>query len=142
MAIGCWFEICSIYFNFSVWLCLFEFAPCPVCAGKEEGAQLVREDMNSLPAPSVLAKKKELNLYAKTWMDDKQAIALSKMLTGNETLTFLGFRECKKVCKSAVGRRFPVCGCCCYSRYTADRRFFSRGCSLQGEWVWRRLLLA
>ena len=59
-----------------------------------------------LPGPAQLAKKKELNLYAKAWMDDAHACALAKMPDGNTSLTFLGLRECKR-----VGNKGAVCLC-------------------------------
>lgn len=53
--------------------------------------------LTALPSASALAKKKELNLYAKDWMTDAQACSLAGMFKGNTATTFLGFRECKRV---------------------------------------------
>jgi len=48
----------------------------------------------SLPTPSVLAKKKELNLYAKNWVRNSHLANVAAILRTNSSLTFVGFREC------------------------------------------------
>lgn len=51
----------------------------------------------TLPAPSVLANKKELNLYAKNWVRNSHARDIAAILQTNTSLTFVGFRECRGV---------------------------------------------
>ena len=53
--------------------------------------------MNALPSAAELAKKKELNLYNKAWVDNKQVTKVGRMLVTNCSLTFVGFRDCKAV---------------------------------------------
>jgi hypothetical protein len=53
--------------------------------------------LQTLPSPAVLGAKSELNLYQKEWCGDNEVIKLSKMLLGNKKLSFLGFRNCKRV---------------------------------------------
>jgi len=55
-----------------------------------------------IPAPSVLAQKKELNLFAKSWVGSSQASAVAEALKSNTSLTFVGFRECRTVDNSGA----------------------------------------
>ena len=50
-----------------------------------------------IPAAPVLAQKKELNLFAKSWVGNGQASAVAEALKSNSSLTFVGFRECRAV---------------------------------------------
>lgn len=49
---------------------------------------------NSIPAPSLLAKKKELNLFGKSWVRNSHVAEIAAILRTNTSLTFVGFREC------------------------------------------------
>lgn len=51
----------------------------------------------SLPSPQVASKLKELNFYSKKWMNDSQAEQLAKILEENQSITFVGFRECRQI---------------------------------------------
>lgn len=51
----------------------------------------------SIPAPSVLAKKKELNLFAKNWVRNAHVSEVADILKENTSLTFVGFRECRGI---------------------------------------------
>ena len=51
----------------------------------------------TLPPPAILAQKKELNLYAKEWVNDSHVSSLAAALTDNKSLTFVGLRECRRV---------------------------------------------
>lgn len=57
---------------------------------------------SSIPAPSVLATKKELNLYAKSWVRDSHVSEVAAILKQNSSLTFVGFRECRGVSDSGA----------------------------------------
>ena len=65
--------------------------------------------LQTLPSPAVLGAKSELNLYQKEWCGDNEVIKLSKMLLGNKKLSFLGFRNCKRIhiIEEHTSSRFP-----------------------------------
>jgi hypothetical protein len=56
-----------------------------------------------IPSSAALSMKNELNLYAKSWVDDRVVATLCKNLKSNKSITFLGFRNCTNVSnKSAI----------------------------------------
>ncbi|CAE8682591.1 unnamed protein product [Polarella glacialis] len=56
----------------------------------------------SMPSAEQLSRKKELNMYGKVWVTDAHVADLAVALASNDSLSFLGFRECRLVSDSGA----------------------------------------